>query len=105
VPHAPSPVLHAPLGPLGAAGFPGLRHELPRLARPLAVRLHVALAFPGHLADDMWVQLHVTHLLSVPLMDDTPRRGVRVRRAQLAARAGASRGAWRCRSAARACTR
>jgi hypothetical protein len=46
VPHAPPGVPHAPLGPLGAAGFPGLHHDLPRLALPLGLRLHVALAFP-----------------------------------------------------------
>jgi hypothetical protein len=77
VPHAPPGVPHAALAPLGAARFPGLRHELPRLALPLGLRQHVALAFPGDLADDMWVQLHVTHLLSVPLMDDSPGRGLR----------------------------
>jgi hypothetical protein len=77
MPHAPPGVPHAPLGPLGAAGFPGLRHDLPRLALPLGLRLHVALAFPGDLAGDIWVHLHVTHLLSVPLMDDSPGRGPR----------------------------
>jgi hypothetical protein len=77
MPHAPPGVPHAPLGPLGAAGFPGLCHELPRLALPLGLRQHVALALPGDLPDDMWVQLHVTHLLSVPLVDDSPGRGLR----------------------------
>jgi hypothetical protein len=77
VPHAPPGVPHAALAPLGAARFPGLRHELPRLALPLGLRQHVALAFPGDLADDMWVQLHLTHLLPVPLMDDSPGRGLR----------------------------
>jgi hypothetical protein len=62
---------------LDAAGFPGLRHELPRLAVPLGLRLHVALAFPDDLAGDIWVHLHVTHLLSVPLMNDNPGRGLR----------------------------
>jgi hypothetical protein len=66
---------HAPPGPLDAAGFSGLRHELPRLALPLGLRLHVALALPGDLAADIWVHLHVTHLLSVPLMNEGPGRG------------------------------
>jgi hypothetical protein len=77
VPHAPSGGPHAPLGPLSAAGFPGLRHELPRLALPLGLRLHVALALPGDLAADIWVHLHVTHLLPVRLVDDSPGRGLR----------------------------
>jgi hypothetical protein len=68
---------HAPLGLLGAARFPGLRHDLPRLALPLGLRQAVALACHGELAGDMWVHLHVTHLLSVPLMKDSPGRGLR----------------------------
>jgi hypothetical protein len=57
------------LGAFGAARFPGLRHELPRLVVPLGLRLHVALTFPDDLAGDIWVHLHVTHLLSVPSVD------------------------------------
>jgi hypothetical protein len=72
VSHAPPGRAHAPLGPLGAAGFPDLRHDMPRLALPLGLRLHVALAFRDDLAGDIWVYLHVTHLLSVPLMDGCP---------------------------------
>jgi hypothetical protein len=77
VPHAPPGRAHAPLSPLGAAGFPDLRHDMPRLALPLGLRLHVALAFRDDLAGDIWMYLHVTHLLSVPLMDGSPGRGPR----------------------------
>jgi hypothetical protein len=77
VSHAPPGAPHLPLGPLGAAGLPGLRHDLPRLALSLGLRLHVALAFPDDLAGDIWMHLHVTHLLSVLLTDNSPGRGLR----------------------------
>src|SRR6266516_4729672 len=70
-PHGPADGLpHAPPGALGAPRIPGLRDELPRLAVPLGLRPHVALAFPGDLA--ICVHLHVTHLLSLPLRNDSP---------------------------------
>jgi len=75
-PHGPADGLpHAPPGALGAPRIPGLRDELPRLAVPLGLRPHVALAFPGDLA--ICVHLHVTHLLSLPLRNDSPGRGLR----------------------------
>jgi hypothetical protein len=35
----------------------------------LGLRQQLAAPFTGELAAHMWVQVHVTHLLSVPLMD------------------------------------
>src|SRR5262249_50054608 len=88
----PRSVRPVPLGRRGAAAFLGLLSDLPRWAGALAGRLSVALRFPGILAEVMWVQRPVTPPHPAPWRNAPPRRGVRVRRAQLAARAGASRG-------------
>jgi hypothetical protein len=58
---------HAPFGPFGPPRFPGQRDELPPPALPLGPRQQVAPAFADELAANIWMQIHVTHLLPVPL--------------------------------------
>jgi hypothetical protein len=60
---------HSPFGPLGPPRCPGRRSGLPRPALLLDLCQHVAAPVIDDLAGNVWVHVHVTHLLSVPLMD------------------------------------
>jgi hypothetical protein len=57
-------LVQPPFGSLGLPRRPGQRGEVPRLAVPLGLRQQLALPLPGQLAGQVWVLVHVTHLLS-----------------------------------------
>jgi hypothetical protein len=60
-PQSPAGALAHP--PLGSTRRLGCHGELPRETVPLGLRQHLAVPFTGELAGNMWVQVHVTHLL------------------------------------------
>ena len=53
-----------PFGTFGAPRRPGYRGELPGQAVPFGLRQQVALPFAGELPANIWMPIHVTHLLS-----------------------------------------
>jgi hypothetical protein len=53
-----------PFGSLGPPRRLGQRREVPRLAVPVGLRQQLALTLLGQLAGQVWVLVHVTHLLS-----------------------------------------